>query len=339
MITNIDKEGRLIDYLRISVTDRCNLRCRYCMPEAVKLLPKEEILGYQEILTVTEAAASCGISHVKVTGGEPLVRKDCTELVKGLKRISGIETVTLTTNGVLLSERFADLKNAGIDGINISLDTLDRQRYEKITGSDVLEQVLKAVELCLFGGIRTKLNVTVSSESDMEDLIHLAELAKDKPLDVRFIEMMPIGYGKNFEAMDNYHLLKQLRLRYPDMQLEKKPELIHGKRQYIHGMGPAVYYHIASFQGSIGFISAIHDKFCDGCNRLRLTSTGLLKYCLCFEDGIELKPILRAELSEKEQMIRLKEAFCKAMKNKPKEHQFDHPERISEGHFMSEIGG
>lgn len=339
MIKNVDKEGRIIDYLRISITDRCNLRCKYCMPQPVEQLPCEEILRYEELVSVARAAAACGISHIKITGGEPLVRKDCAALVKAVKQIEGIETVTLTTNGVLLSECFADLKNAGVDGINISLDTLDRERYQEITGSDALEAVCKAIDLCMFGGIKTKLNVTVTQESDIKDVMRLAELAKEKPLDVRFIEVMPIGYGKSFEPIDNYYILKQLRGRYPGMHLEKKPEVINGKRIYTHGMGPAVYYSVPEFKGSVGFISAIHDKFCDSCNRLRLTSTGLLKYCLCYEDGIELKPILRAGLSEALVQMQLKEAFRDAMQHKPKEHHFDQPTLISERKAMASIGG
>lgn len=327
MIISRDRKGRTIDYLRIAVTDRENLLRIHGVPAEPLCVPEQALLTRGEIEEIGKTAAACGISHIKLTGGEPLLREDFSSIVRLLKSVEGIETVTLTTNGILLPDCFADLKNAGIDGINIDLDTLNRKRYEELTGVDALEQVVRAVELCLFGGIRTKLNVTVSRTSDAADLLRLAELAKTRPLDVRFVELLPIGYGKNIEPMDNYQLLRLLREKYPGMALEKKPEPVNGHRVYTHGMGPAVYYQIPDFKGSIGFISALHDKFCDGCNRLRVTCTGRLKYCLCYEDGVELAPLLRGGLTKAARQKQLREAFATALRMKPDGHPFTPPKK------------
>lgn len=278
--------GRTIDYLRISLTDRCNLRCRYCMPCAVPSVPMDEVLAYEEICEITRAAALEGIHHVRVTGGEPLVRKGCPDCVRMLKEIPGIETVMLTTNGVLLKEALPELLLAGIDGINISLDTLKREKYREITGYDGLPHVLEAIEACVKAGIRTKINVVAAREINETEIVNLAELSKQYPVDVRFIEMMPIGYGKCFHGLDNREVLSQLKERYPGLTEAKT---VPGA-----GYGPAVYVQIPGFPGRTGLISPIHGKFCKDCNRLRLTSVGRLKYCLCYEDSEDLRALVRS---------------------------------------------
>ena len=209
----LDHNGRKIDYLRISVTDRCNLRCRYCMPDGIRSVPMSQILTYEEIRTVAEAAAELGIRHIKLTGGEPLVRRGITYLIRELKKIPAIESVTLTTNGTLLKKELPGLLEAGLDAVNISLDTMDREQYREITGSDGLESVLDAVRsaanVAAAAGektdsrkspFRVKINA-VSLALGEENLRALVSLAKDMPVDVRFIEMMPIGYGSSSRSV------------------------------------------------------------------------------------------------------------------------------------------
>ena len=334
----IDSFGRNIDYMRISITDRCNLRCRYCMPDGVEWLPMADILSYEEIGRVCRAAARLGIRHLKITGGEPLVRKGCPELIGSLKTIPGIEAVTITTNGILLEQHLDRLKLAGVDGINVSLDTLDRRQFADLTGFDRLDQVLSGIRRAVDAGFKVKVNaVSLKLDRDGDGSYgweRLAGLAREYPLDVRFIEMMPIGYGKQFETVDHQKLLEQMRQVFPDMETDTAK----------HGFGPAVYYRVPGFQGSLGLISAIHGKFCGQCNRVRLTSTGYLKTCLCYEDGVDLRPVLRSvDTGAEDGPDGGGQELCRVMEQtiygKPGAHCFEEPERITEGHNMSSIGG
>ena len=324
-----DGTGRIIDYMRISITDRCNLRCRYCMPDGIRSLPRREILTLEEMEAVAACGARLGIRHNKITGGEPLVRKDCCDLVKRIRKIPGIETVTITTNGILLADNLDRLAEAGIDGINISLDTLDPDRYRKLTGGGEIGRVLEGLDLAAAAHIPVKINA-VSLDLGEQNWKDLLELGRERPVDVRFIEMMPIGYGKNFPSLDHRALLKQMEACYPGMEKD-------GRR---HGFGPAVYYKIPGFKGSVGFISAIHGKFCSSCNRIRLTAQGYLKTCLCYSAGTDLRKILRADIpdpAEKER--RLEAAMEEAVRNKPQAHCFERPEEITEEENMIRIGG
>lgn len=317
-----DSYGREIDYMRISITDRCNLRCVYCMPKKVPSVPMAEILTFEEIQKIAACGARLGIRHLKVTGGEPLVRKGCTSLVGMLKAVPGIETVTLTTNGIYLREHLSDLVDAGIDGINISLDTLDRECYRQLTGFDALPQVLEALKEAADAKIRIKVNAVSIQGLNEKNWRQVIEIARRYPVDVRLIEMMPIGYGQQFQTVDHQVLLSQMRKEYPEMERDSSK----------HGWGPAVYWKIPGFLGSIGFISAIHGKFCGSCNRLRLTAQGFLKPCLCYEEGIDLKAILRGGGS-------LEDAMRTEILRKPKAHCFEAPEKMTEHHLMQRIGG
>ena len=322
-----DGQGRDISYMRISITDRCNLRCKYCMPHGARTAPKSEILTLEEIRAVARCSAKLGIRSLKVTGGEPLVRRDCCRLVGMLKEIPGIERVTLTTNGALLEPLLDSLQEAGIDGINISLDTVDRRRYEAITGQDCLEQVLEGLYGCLRRGIPVKINA-VALDLEEESWRGILELARELPVDVRFIELMPMGMGKQLTSPDPDRILKQAAARYPGIRPDDQ----------FHGPGPAVYYKIPGFQGSLGFINAIHGKFCAGCNRIRLTARGYLKTCLCYEDGVDLRAILRQEGAEAKEE-KLLEAMREAILKKPAAHCFEHPQDMTEKEGMSSIGG
>ena len=318
-----DYLGREIDYMRISITDRCNLRCKYCMPVPIHKVSMEEILSFDEIVDVCKIAAELGIKYIKITGGEPLVRRRCPMLVKMIKDIPGIEKVTLTTNGVLLKEEIDGLVEAGLDAVNISLDTVKPELFHEITGFDKFEHVIEGIESALAKNLRVKINSVLMEGMNAEEWHDLILLAKKYPLDVRFIEMMPIGYGKTNKGISN-ETLKEL--------LAEEYTLIKDNRK--HGFGPAEYYNIEGFKGSIGFISAIHGKFCKDCNRIRLTSTGFLKPCLCYGDGAELKPVLRnGNLRE------VKDLMKEIIQNKPREHCFENDKEITETKEMVDIGG
>ena len=325
----IDGKGRTIDYMRISITDRCNLRCRYCMPDGIKQVSMSEILTYEEIEQICRITAELGINKIKITGGEPLVRKGCTGLISNLKKIPGIDQVTLTTNGVQLEEHLPELKQAGVDGINISLDTLNPEKYKKITGTDACDKVLRAIDASVESKIPTKVNVVLQGlESETEEITeewkNLVNLAKKKTLDVRFIELMPIGNGKERCGVSNIEILEQIQQIHPDMKKDKTK----------HGNGPAIYYRIPGFAGGIGFISAIHGKFCQNCNRIRLTSTGDLKPCLCYGNVYPIRDVLRAG-----DYGLVEERIKEAIKKKPEAHCFEEPDEITELHQMAQIGG
>ncbi len=340
-----DRFGRGIDYMRISITDRCNLRCRYCMPEGILPVPKAEVLSFEEIGRICCAAAKEGVQKIKITGGEPLVRQGCAGLVGMLKKISGIKQVTMTTNGILLQECLPQLLENGLDMVNISLDTLQPHIYQAVTGTDGLSQVLAGIRQAVGAGLKTKVNCVLLKGVNDKEWGDLIQLTVQMPLDVRFIEMMPIGHGKGYEPVYNDGLLYQIRKRWP--QLEKDTS--------IHGNGPAEYYKIPGAKGSIGFISAMHGKFCGSCNRLRLTSTGKLKPCLCFEDSIDLMPILRGQEAgiphppaktnplgpggQTAQMEALCAAFRQAIQRKPQGHCFETAAQVTEAKQMVQIGG
>ena len=298
------------------------------MPEGIHLTSMSELLTFEEIVQVVGAGAELGIRHVKLTGGEPLLRRSLPTLVQMLKNIDGIEQVTMTTNGILLKEHLPALLKAGLDAVNISLDSTDRDTFRKITGFDQLDMVLAAIDAACASGIRTKINA-VSLNLGEEAIWNLIDLAKDRPLDVRFIEMMPIGHGKDFPVYSHTKMLEQFRERYPDLTADKA----------MHGFGPAVYYHIPGYQGSIGLISAIHGKFCDKCNRIRLTSTGFLKGCLCYNTGADLREILRANEAEDEKRRHLTETMEAAIYAKPRAHCFESAGDVTERATMNEIGG
>mgnify|MGYP004641413829 FL=1 len=320
-----DSYGRDINYLRISLTDRCNLRCRYCMPEDLSLLPMSKILTYEEILLICEQAVALGITRFKVTGGEPLVRKGCASFCRSLRQLPGVEQVTLTTNGVLLEENLPALVEAGVAAINISLDTLQPERFEQITGRPYLEQVLRGIRASAAAAeIRTKLNVVLQKGWNDDECQTLAELARKHPLDVRFIEMMPIGFGKETEGISNEEVLRRLRETYGTVTPDDA----------IHGNGPAVYYRIPGFAGSIGLISAMHGKFCGSCNRIRMTSTGEVKACLCYEDSHSVREAARA--GDRAAVRRILEDV---ISSKPAEHCFEEWSQITEKKKMSKIGG
>lgn len=333
--------------MRISITDRCNLRCRYCMPEETDGLPREEMLSYGEICRVAVAAVGLGITHFRITGGEPLVRRDCAHLVKMLREIPGIESIHMTTNGMLLPEKIGDLAQAGLDGVNISLDTRDREQYAALTGRDGLPRVLEGIRAALDHGIMVKLNAVNQRGTDWRALTEYAERMK---IPLRFIEMMPIGYGRNYMGSSNEELLREMEQAYgtaypvgssggteqDKRQLsEKESRSLLTEKPEGCGNGPARYYRFEKLSTKIGFISAINRRFCESCNRIRLTADGYLKACLCYEQGIDLRPILR----DTENAEQLQNVMREVIYHKPKEHSFEVTANVTEKKAMHEIGG
>ena len=312
--------------MRISVTDRCNLRCRYCMPDGIERIPMSDLLTYEEIAFVCRQAADLGIGSFRITGGEPLVRKGCVRLVFMLKETPGVRRVTMTTNGVLLGEHLNGLLDAGLDAVNISLDTLDRGQYKAITGMDELDRVLASIRRAA-GKLPVRINCVICREINDDAPGELATLARDLPVDVRFIELMPIGAAKGLETVPNASVLARIEEQYG-----KTTESPGGD-----GDGPAVYRRADGFTGRIGFISAMHGKFCAACNRLRLTSVGELKPCLCYADTVPLREILRDGAADKEERIR--EKIREAVQLKPQAHCFERRENVTEEKEMVRIGG
>lgn len=331
-----DQFERNIDYIRISVTDRCNLRCRYCMPSCgVPPCGHDAVLRFDEIVRLVRLFCSNGIRHVKITGGEPLVRKGLPSLIRDLKKIPGLETVSLTTNGLLLSSLLPELMDAGLDAVNISLDTLREDRYAEITGQAALPQVLQALDdCCRQPGLRVKVNAVTLADYNRDEVEALAALARERRIDVRFIEMMPLGLGRDFPGYSQDQILTRLESVYgPGSKSTEK-----------RGNGPAVYFDFAGFAGKVGFISALSHRFCQSCNRVRLTSEGLLKPCLQYAEGVDLRSLLRSGADDET----LTKYIRSGIFRKPRQHGFcgeltENGEpaefRQKEERLMSGIGG
>lgn len=332
-----DQFGRNIDYMRVSVTDRCNLRCIYCMPEeGIPCVSHSDILTFDEIRRICGIGAELGISRIKLTGGEPLVRRGLPGLLGMLKKIPGIEQVTLTTNGILLKDNINELVSNGLDAVNISIDTLDPEYYHKITRRGGIEEVLSGLDAALsYPALKVKVNCVPLKGMPEETYVQLASLAKDRDVDVRFIEMMPIGLGKEYCGVSGQEIYNILKERFGEA------ERCNGK----FGNGPAVYVQFSGFQGKIGFIDAVTHKFCSTCNRVRLTSEGRLKLCLQYETGIDMRKLLRSGADD--EVIR--QEMRRVIYEKPACHHFaagrpDTPASLSgdeklETRDMSQIGG
>ena len=308
-----DRYQREIHYLRLSVTDLCNLRCRYCMPDGVEKLEREAVLTYEEFLRLAALFARCGIDTVRVTGGEPLVRKNVAQLVAGLKETPGIRRVTLTTNAVLLAEQLPALLDAGLDSVNISLDTLRPEVFRQITARDDFAAVQAGLQAALESGLPVKLNCVPQAGVNEGELEQLAALAKDNAMQVRFIEMMPIGYGADMPCISGPELRARFARRWPELAP------LSPAQEHALGDGPAVYYTVPGWQGSIGFIAAVHGKFCASCNRVRLTSQGFLRPCLASETGCDLRALLRSGADDAQLLAAIRETIWA----KPREHHFE----------------
>jgi cyclic pyranopterin phosphate synthase len=312
----IDKYNRDINYLRVSITDRCNLRCTYCMPkEGLSTIGHDDILRYEEILRVVAAAVKVGIAKVRVTGGEPLVRRGVVDFIRSLGSVGGIDDISLTTNGILLEAYAQPLFTAGMKRINISLDSLDAAKYAWITRGGDLQAVLRGIAAAHRAGYSPiKINtVTIKGFND-DEILDFARHTIDKPYQVRFIELMPLGEAgaKN----DGRYLSNEVVRDTIGKTYELEP--VNGKRNAVDG--PARLYRIAAGRGAIGFISPVSEHFCDACNRLRLTADGHLRACLLSDDEMDLKGPLRRGCSDND----LQDLITATIAKKPMKHGMFH---------------
>ena len=327
-----DRYQRKIEYVRISLTDRCNLRCRYCMPEdGVEKLRHEDILRFDEIVRIVRALASLGVRKVRLTGGEPLIRRNVVELVREIRSVPGIESVALTTNGVLLADMAAELVRAGLTGVNISLDTLKAASFTELTRRPFFVRVEDGIEAIAATGLRdVKFNCVPIAGVNEEELPKLvARFTRERPWKFRFIELMPIGcaYEAGLRGLPMAEVRSSLEAAFGPLRPVLPERGVHG---------PAVYYQAAGFAGQVGFIDAMEHQFCSSCNRVRLTAEGFLKLCLNARTGMDLRGLLRSGMSDDG----LRHALQQAIYHKPQEHYFkaaSYDEKDSRA--MYQVGG
>ncbi len=326
----VDAYERKIDYLRISVTDRCNLRCVYCMPpEGIELIESKEILRYEEFMRISRIAIAHGVTKIRITGGEPLVRRGIIEFLKELSSINGLEDLSLTTNGVLLKEYAQKLKDAGLKRVNVSLDSLKRDRFLKMTRGDNLQQVTDGLEEAQKIGLTpVKINMVVIKGFNDDEVLDFAMMSKVKPYHVRYIEYMPFNTQEGWQR-DKCVTAKQLK------EMIEKVEPLFPVTDASGGAGPARRYKFKDAPGEVGFISPISEHFCGSCNRLRLTSDGKLRTCLFSDNEIDIRKALRDGSSDEA----IEALLFRAVKEKPQGHQINENIFKKCSRTMSLIGG
>jgi len=323
-----DGYGRIIDYLRISVTDRCNFRCRYCMPlEGVQLLKHSEILSYEELLRLIRILGQHGVNKIRLTGGEPLVRKEIVEFVRSIKEIGSIKDLAMTTNGSLLQDMAYDLKKAGLDRVNISIDTNHAERFSHITGGGQLEDVVKGIQRAIEVGLNpVKLNVVATEVLSEEDILYFVKQVHKFPIAVRFIEYMPIGRC-GVKPGPSIATIKNMIHKAGYGELESA--------MMTKGNGPAKYYRLPQALGFFGFITPISEHFCPSCNRIRLTADGKIKLCLLANHEIDVKTALRSGATDET----IYEVFQKALQEKPLQHSLIDNKGGRDLRGMFQVGG
>lgn len=330
-----DNFQREINYLRVSVTDRCNLRCLYCMPpEGVKNIPHQEILRFEEIVRLIQAAVFVGIRKVRLTGGEPLVRRNLPDLIQALNSFPEINDLSLTTNGTLFADQARELKEAGLKRVNISLDTLKPERYRYITRGGKLNDVFEGIKIALALDLKpVKINTVVIKGFNEDEICDLARVTLQDPLHLRFIELMPVGLSNHW-APQSYLSAEKIKMeieaRFGPLRREDGLSDIPG----LFGGGPAKYYRLAGAKGTIGFIAAQSSHFCASCNRLRLSATGALRPCLYNKTEVDLKEPLRKGATLEE----LTKLFIHAIQHKPKGYSLTKG-WLDKKRVMSQIGG
>ncbi len=324
----IDRYDRNLNYLRISITDHCNLKCLYCMPrEAIPKLPHREILRYEEILRIVRVGTTLGITKIRITGGEPLVRKGVYAFLSQLTQLEGLEDISLTTNGVLLKDNIIKIRSANIKRINISLDTLNKTKFKQITGHDYFDQIWEGIHLARkMGFYPIKINVVPLKGINDDELVEIARLSIEYPFHIRFIEYMPMGSN---QISSNSHILgpaiKEL--------IQPLGKLVPVDKSF--NDGPAERFKFESARGEIGFICPISRHICGTCNRLRLTASGQLRPCLMSNDQEDLKSLLRQGCSDEE----LAEGFLNAVRHKPSKHKLNDENHARISAQMCAIGG
>lgn len=325
----IDAFGRTVDYIRLSITDRCDFRCTYCMGEEMSFLPRDEVLSLEECARIVKAFVSLGVSKVRITGGEPLVRKNAIWLFEEIGKMSGVRELVTTTNGSQLEQQAEALKQAGVKRINISLDSLNNARFKAITRVGELEKVLRGIQAAKKVGFdNIKLNTVLMRGINDDETLELVQFAIDQKIDISFIEEMPIGdvnHQRNDSFVSNTDTLATIQAAYPMTSSS------------LNTGGPARYWQVENSSTKIGFISPHSHNFCEACNRVRISCKGELYLCLGQEDKIELMPILRAHPNNDEPLI---QAIIDSMSIKPKGHDFD-LQRATPAvvRFMSHTGG
>lgn len=326
----VDRFGRQVTYVRLSVTDRCDLRCVYCMSDDMKFMPRAQLLTLEEISRIGKAFVDLGVNKIRLTGGEPLTRRSIITAFESLGQLEGLDDLTITTNGTLLKEFAQPLKDAGVTRINISLDTLKADRFKKITRIGKLEKTLAGIEAALKAGFqRIKLNTVIMKNHNDDEIIDLIEYVRERDMDISFIEEMPLGImaedsdrAATFYSSDQ--ILTEIKQHYELLSTTEKTG------------GPANYYRFNDSNSRIGFISPHTHNFCETCNRVRVTSEGLLLLCLGQEHSIDLRHIVRAHPGDDE---KLRQAIIDSMQIKPKGHDFNLEEQPIIMRHMSSTGG
>ncbi len=325
----VDKYQRKINYLRISVTDRCNLRCVYCMGEQVKFLPRAQLLTLEELELVGRMFVELGVTKIRLTGGEPLVRTNVLQLFQRLGQLPGLKELLLTTNGVLLDKLAKPLVAAGVKRVNISLDSLQSERFAAITRNGKLSEVLRGIDAALDAGFQgIKLNTVILKHRNHDEIIDLVDFAVARGIEISFIEEMPIGDIGDHNRAEAYYSSDEIR-----RDIEQAYTLVPSAR---NTGGPARYFQIVGTSSFVGFISPHSHNFCDTCNRVRLTTEGRLLLCLGQENSIDLRRVIRAHPGETEP---LKHAITQAMLMKPKGHDFDLTQESQVLRYMNITGG
>ena len=325
----IDRFGRKVDYLRISITDRCDFRCVYCMAEDMTFLPRSQILTLEEIATLAEAFVELGVKKIRVTGGEPLVRKGALNLLTNIGRIEGLKELVITTNGSQLVNMASQLKDSGVKRINISLDTLDADKFKAITRTGDLHQVLSGIQAVKAAGFEhTKINAVILKDRNHLEVNDLVQYAVDNEIDISFIEEMPLGIVGQHDRSEAYYSSALIQA-----DLSQKFSLVPSVEKT---GGPSNYFKVSGTQTRVGFISPHSDNFCSTCNRVRLTVEGRLLLCLGNEHSVDLKEVLRAYPGDKD---KLKQAIIDAMLIKPEKHEFNIHEQPVILRYMNMTGG
>ncbi|MEI6068589.1 MAG: GTP 3',8-cyclase MoaA [Methylococcaceae bacterium] len=325
----IDRFGRTVDYLRISITDRCDFRCVYCMAEDMTFLPRAQILTLEEIAALAKAFAELGVKKIRITGGEPLVRKGALELLQTLGQIESLHELVITTNGSQLETMATGLKAAGVKRINISLDTLDADKFKAITRTGDLQQVLRGIDAVKAAGFeRIKINAVILKDRNHQEVCDLVQYAVDMGIDISFIEEMPLGVVAKHDRSEAYYSSAMIK-----QDLAKTFSLVASLEKT---GGPSNYFKVAGTQTRVGFISPHSDNFCSTCNRVRLTVEGRLLLCLGNEHSVDLMAVLRANPGN---MAILKQAIVDAMLIKPEKHEFNIHEQPVILRYMSMTGG